>query len=150
MAFPAEGWPPRQPTGRRNIRFYASGTATTLFSDNAFLFIDGTGANPYTPLPVVPPGSTTPVALNGTPYGTGRPPEDAAGSGNTPAPKATIYSTVIRILNDSGSNTLSISFDGTNVHGQIKPNEALIYWNRCESGIAVKSTAACAFRIEAW
>ena len=74
MAFPSEGWPPRPPSGTRSIRFYATGTGTANFSDNAFLFIDGTNANPFVPLPVVPPGSTAPVALGSFPVGTGRAP----------------------------------------------------------------------------
>jgi len=39
MPFPA-GWPPRPASSRRSLRFYATGTASANFEDNAFLFRD--------------------------------------------------------------------------------------------------------------
>lgn len=77
MPFPT-GWPAPFPTGRRSIRFLRTGTATANYSDNAFLFIDDAGANPFTPTPYVEPGdelkSIQTVKL---PLGTGRDPRDA-------------------------------------------------------------------------
>ncbi len=46
MPFPAS-WPPRPPSGRRSIRFYVHGTATALFTDSAFLLLDGVQSIPY-------------------------------------------------------------------------------------------------------
>lgn len=81
MAFPV-GWPPRLSSAIRNIAFLAEGTATTSYADNAFLFIDGVGANPFVPTPYVPPGGedlVTPITpgVPGSPLGTGRDARDA-------------------------------------------------------------------------
>jgi hypothetical protein len=134
MPFPAS-WPPRPASGLHSIRFYATGIATANFSDNAFMFIDGAGANPFTPLPEVTGGSTT-VPL--TPSGTG------VASGGTPAPQ--IWAQTIRVVS---TGDVEISFDGTNVHGKILAAEGMvIYRNRFESGIAIRGAGT--FRIEAW
>lgn len=137
MAFPAS-WPPRVASGRHSIRFYATGTATANFSDNGLMFLDGAGANPFTPLPVIDPA--VPTVVPPTPYGSG------AASGNTPLPQ--IWAQTIRLCNDSGANPLEYSFDGTNVHGKLLANEQVIYRNRFESGIAVRGNGV--FRVEAW
>lgn len=139
MPFPAS-WPPRVPSGVRSIRFFASGVATALFDDNAFMFLDGLGANPITPAPNVPYGSNAPVVNPLTPTGTG-----------TTAPPIVhpmLWAGNIRIYNDGGA-TLEYSFDGVNVHGRILATEAPAYRNRYEAGIAVRGAGA-AFRIEAW
>lgn len=138
MPFPPEGWPPRLPTGKRSIRFYVTGTATANFADNAWLFSQQTGANTYTPLPVVKPGSIDPVSVP-NPSGTGRQADD---------PIAAIWSQTIRICNDGGG-VLEYSFDGTNIHGKVLANEAFTYRNRFEAGISVRGASAV-FRIEAW
>jgi hypothetical protein len=72
------GFPPRAPSGRRSIRYYNSGTTQgSAFTDtgNSFLFIDGTGANPYQPLPKItrpdeiePPNA---LAVPPAPWGSG-------------------------------------------------------------------------------
>lgn len=152
MAFPT-GWPPRRPrSSRRSLRFYVTDTATANFADKAYLFIDDTDANPYTPLPYVAPGSSTPVELGSQPLGTGEAPEDANLSQTDPVkqalPKAAVWSSNIRISND-GVADLEFSFDGTNVHGRVKMNETVVYRDRIESGIAVRGAGAV-YRIEAW
>lgn len=81
MAFPV-GWPPRPSPGALNIAFFVEATATVNYSDSAYLFIDGVGANPFKPTPYVPPGgedvvAPVPVSGPGTPIGTGRDPRDA-------------------------------------------------------------------------
>lgn len=141
------GWPPRVCTGRRSIRFYKEGTATALFEDNAYLFVDGLTANTYTPLPFVAPGSNVTVNVSATPTGTSQIAEDA-NAVNGASPKAMIWSKSIRIFNDSAAD-LEFSFDGVNVHGVVKPADtALFYWDRFEAGIAVRGLGA--FRVEAW
>lgn len=136
MAFPAS-WPPRVASGLHSIRFYATGTATGNFSDNGFMFIDGAGANPFTPLPIINPA--TPTVVPPTPYGSG------TASANTPL--AQIWAQTIRICND-GVGTIEYSFDGVNVHGKLLTTEQAIYRNRFESGIAIRGAGV--FRIEAW
>lgn len=146
MAFPA-AWPPRVASNTRSIRFFTSGTATANFSDNAFLFIDGAGANTFTPVPNVPYGSNTPVADPLTPAGTGAATVASAMVGG-PAPL--IWSYAIRVFND-GNSTLEFSFDGTNVHGRLLTGEEMTYNKRHEAGIAVRSIGGTpTFRIEAW
>jgi len=81
MAFPV-GWPPRPSPGALNIAFFVEGNASADYSDNAYLFIDGVGANPFQPTPYVPPGGEEVVAPissigPGTPLGTGRDARDA-------------------------------------------------------------------------
>lgn len=146
MPFPA-GWPPRSASDRRSIRFFKSANATGNFFDNAFLFIDGVGANTYTPSPVVAPGSLTPVAL-GTPAQGGTP---AVGPDTgDPALKPSIWANTIVVYNDSGAD-LEVSFDGTNTHDKILAAEVPkyhLYRNRHEAGIALKGNGA--FRVAAW
>lgn len=158
MAFPA-AWPPRLPSGRRSIRFFASGTTTGAFDGNAFLFFDDVGANTFTPTPYVAPGSTAAVKVGdlASPsaiFGTGRNANDVVYT--VPAseqnPFAYIWSGTIRIFND-GANPIEFSFDGTNVQGVIKTTEALTYRDRHESGISLRfpgGGAGSAFRVEAW
>lgn len=143
MPFPA-AWPPRSSSGIRSIRFYAGGTATLNFSDNALLFIDGAGANPYTPVPPVDGGST---ANPLTPGGTGA---ATVANGMAGGPPPMIWSGNIRICND-GANSLEYSFDGVNVHGLLLKGEIFAYRNRYEAGIAVRGVGGTtAFRVEAW
>lgn len=139
MPFPAQGWPPRLPSGIRSIRFYKTGTATANFQDNAWLFSEGTTPTTYTPMPVVTPGSNAPVAV---PNSTG------GGTVSASDPVPMVWSGNIRISNDGGGD-LEYSFDGTNVHGKVKANESLAYRNRYEGGISVRGASAV-FRIEAW
>jgi len=151
MALPA-GWPPRPAEGRRSFRFYKTGTATANFSDNAYLFVDGVGANTLTPLPYVAPGSNTPVAIGAQPLGTGQDGHDAnilAAPGLQEVPKSMIWCQTLRLCNDDSTNPLEYSFDGTNVHGKLLKNEQVIYRVRFEAGISVRGTANT-FRIEAW
>lgn len=132
MPFPAS-WPPRPASGRPSIRFYATGTATADFADNAFMFIDGAGANPFTPLPEVTGGSTV-VPRN-------------AGTGvSSDGTLAQLWAQTIRVVS---SGDVEISFDGTNVHGKIlTAGGDVIYRNRFESGIAIRGAGT--FTIEAW
>jgi len=136
------GWPPRVSSTRRSIRFYATGTATTDFDDNAFLFVDAAGANTYTALPVIAPGSSTVTALGAAPYGTG-----SAGS----EPKPMIWSTGIVVRNLGGTNPLEFSFDGLNVAGTVLINETRTFYDRFEAGIAIRTTSGTSlFTVEAW
>lgn len=148
MPFP-QGWPPRISSGQTTIRFYVTGTASTLFEDSAHLFIDGTGANPYTPLPQVRPGedvsapdSDGPHEVSPNPAGTG---ENDPGS-----PKAMIWSKEILVVNNDGTNAIEFSFDGVNVHGRVEPNSERKMF-RQEAGIAIRGVAGTpAYRVEAW
>jgi len=164
MAFPT-GWPPRPASGVRSIRFYVAGTATANWSDNAYLFREGVAgtANPYLPTPVVPSGSSGPgvTAQVGTPAASGSP--MGAGSvvglppGETSAEVPMIWANTIHIYND-GANDLEFTFTAiddagatnTQVHGVVKSGKDAIYRQRYEAGIAVRSVAGAAFRIEAW
>jgi len=143
MAFPAN-WPPRLAPSYRSLRFFAEGTATANFSDHAYLFAEGVGANPYTPLPVIAPGSSTPVVVpgNGGPFGGGR--------NDLGAPAPMIYSFQIQLRLVSGAR-LEFSFDGTNVAGVLLSTDLSmpIMYQRTEAGIAVRGVGA-AFTIEAW
>lgn len=134
MPFPAS-WPPRVASGRHSIRFYATGTATGAFADNAFMFADGAGANPFTPLPQINP--STPTVVPPTPFGSG------SASGNTPLPQ--IWAQTIRIV---AAGAVEISFDGTNTHGKVAAGTEVIYRNRFESGLALKGSGV--FTVEAW
>lgn len=141
MAFPA-AWPPRVASGIRSIRFYGSGTSTANFADNAFLFINGAGANTFSPVPAVTGGATADPL---TPAGTGT-------LTTQPIVHPMIWANTIRVCND-GANTLEFSFDGTNVHGVLLKGEQVSYRNRFEAGIAFRypaGGAASAFRVEAW
>ena len=139
MPFPV-GWPPRPTTGRKSLRFYVTGTSTTNFEDSAYLFVDGVGANPYTPLPVVDPGSSTVVTLPSTPYG--------SGEGDVGSPKAMIYASTIAVRSLGGA--LEISFDGVNIAGTVAAGELRIFRDRYEAGISVRSAGGAGFEVEAW
>lgn len=143
MTFPAS-WPPRPPSGIRSLRFYATGVATALFTDTGFMFAEQILANPFTPLPVVVPGTKTTVDV----------PDDAGTGLATPVPvtgaegpSAQIWSSRIRICATGG--TLEFTFDGTHVHGQVLSGESFYYTQRFESGISVRG-AGVTYRIEAW
>jgi hypothetical protein len=138
MPFPP-AWPPRVASGRHSIRFYATDAATAVFADAAYMFADGAGANPFTPLPVVNPA--VPTVVPPTPYGGG------TASGNSPLPQ--IWAQTIRVCNDSAGD-LELSFDGVNVHGKLAGNTEVTYRNRFEAGIAVRAAGGNTFRIEAW
>lgn len=62
-----------------------------------------------------------------------------------------LFASTIRIVNDEtgGGVTLEYSFDGTTVHGNLKPTEEFVYRGRYEAGIAVRGNGAN-YRIEAW
>ncbi len=108
------------------------------------MFIDGAGANPFTPAVKVPYGSSATVNNPLNPTGTGLSP--------LPTPIApAIWSGNIRVCND-GEGDIEFSFDGINVHGRLKAGEVFQYRNRYESGMAVRGYdgATSAFRIEAW
>lgn len=134
MAFPV-GWPPPLPSTQRCIRFFVRGTATALFADSAYLFIDGIGANTYTPLPVVLPGEDVSNPKYSGPHvvpaiaGTGVRGDD---------PHAAIWATqAISIVNDGGGD-LEFSFDGINVHGIVADGETRYLRSRHEAGIAIR------------
>jgi hypothetical protein len=151
MAFPTN-WPPRPSSGVRSIRVYIADTLAPggAFSDNAYLFAEQTGANPFSPLPGVRPGEDVSAPDYGGPHEV---PEVPAGAGVQPpgAPPAALWSSRILIAN-TGSNDLEFSFDDsdTNVHGVVPGGETIVYTNRYESGIALRSTAGTTFRVEAW
>jgi len=134
----------------RNIRFYLTGTSTAGFDDNGYLFIDGVGANPYTPLPVVAPGAGVsnpadpgPHVIPPLPAGTGesRPNEV----------KAMIWSAEIRITHTGGAGSLEFSFDGVNIHGVVEAASPVLLMSRHEAGVAIRGNGGTpTFRIEAW
>lgn len=150
MPFPT-GWPPRSPSGVKSIRFYVSDTTTANFSDRAYLFGNVATANPYDPLPVVPPGadvsspSFAPTVVPEPPIGTGQ---------NDPGDlHPMIWAETICILN-YGATRIFFSFDGTTVQGEVPPAAGgtpgtLIMRNRREAGIAVNG-AGNVFAIMAW
>lgn len=131
MAFP-KSWPPRFASGRRSIRFFAQGTTSGLYSDNAFMFQEQDGANPYTALPVVVRGDGQAVVQVDSPMG---------GGVNYGDPPAQIWAQNMTITND-GVNDLEFSFDGVHLHGVVKAGETRRYRNRYESGIAFRSGTA--------
>lgn len=138
MALPAS-WPPRPPSGRRSIRFYKTGAGTAAFSDNAWIFADpANNANPYTPLPVIQPGSNTTVSLGPSPQGTGQ---------NNSDPPPMIWANAIRITAVGGN--VEFSFNGTDVHGIVLAGTNAIYRERAEAGISVRGAGAT-FYVEAW
>jgi hypothetical protein len=157
MPFPA-GWPPRPATGRPSLRFFRAGLATAAFDANAYLFSDGTAANPYTPLPVVRPGSSDPVHIGSGPSGTGRAASDAAPNTHVgvsglqqAVPKEMIWSQMIAIYN-KGAGELQFSFDGTNIHGSVQATERRLFRMRYEAGISIRGVGGSTpdFEIEAW
>jgi hypothetical protein len=149
MAFPA-AWPPRVSSGVRSIRFYRGGTATANFADNAFMFLDGVGANTITPAPYVPAGSSVQFNAPLAPTGTGGGPAGSDPSQAPPTVSPMLWSGNVRVCND-GSGDLEFSFDGTNVHGRLKSGEQFQYRNRYEAGIAIRGVSATPlFRVEAW
>jgi hypothetical protein len=152
MPFP-NGWPPPVASAMRSLRFFASGTATANYDDNAFLFASGAGANPYTPLPYVAPGGEkTQVDIGKNPQGTGADPHDVDPSypyppADTPPPVPAIYSQGICIVADGGD--IKYSFDGVNDAGEVKAADLPhFYWGRHEAGIAIKGSGN--FRVIAW
>ena len=145
MPFPP-GWPPRVPSGTRSIRFYTAATATALYDDRAYLFSQGAGANPFSPLPVVRPGEDVsapdyngPHNVPATPAGTGK-------NGDDPVPM--IWSSSIKILN-KGATSIYFSFDGTNDHGEVAPGTELHMTDVYEAGIAIRG-AGNDFVVFAW
>jgi hypothetical protein len=134
-----------------------SGTAGANFSDTAYVFANLAGVSTVQPLPYVAPGSTAAVAIGdlttpGTPMGGGTNAHDADLTkpvGQQAVPAAYVWCRYLRICNDSGSTDLEFSFDGTNIHGRLKPGEKLDYNTRYEGGIALRGNGA-AFRVEAW
>ena len=127
MPYP-KSWPPRPPTGRRTLRFFAAGTTTGSYADNAHMFAEQEGASPYNPTPVVAHGSRDVVSID-SPMGGGVHKGD---------PEAHIWCQNITITND-GAADLYFTFDGVRVHGIVKPGESRRYRNRFESGIAFRS-----------
>jgi hypothetical protein len=148
MALPT-GWPPRPAEGRRNIRFYVTGTATTLYSDNAFLFSQGTGANKLNPTPILKAGGEATTVHNGDTTVGGTP----SGGGvmtDLPSVKPMIWAMGIRVINTGGAD-INISFDGVNPQGLIQAGKEAIYNYRHEAGIAVKAVSGSpTFVVEAW
>jgi hypothetical protein len=57
------------------------------------------------------------------------------------------WSQAIRVVATTAD--IEISFDGTNVHGKIVAGTEVIYWDRHESGIAIRGVGAT-FLLEAW
>jgi hypothetical protein len=137
---------------------YITGTATTAFSDNAYLFSQVTSANTFTPTPYVPPGQEAAVPgwaatqIPVPPMGGGQNANDAVPDPRLNPPVAgpplpMIWSNGIKISNTSGT-LLLFSFDGVNTHGQVLGNSVVIYWTRFEAGIALKGGGT--FVVEAW
>lgn len=144
MPFPT-GWPPRIPSGQKNIRFFKTDTATAAYADRAYLFADQPGANPYIPLPVVRPGEdvskpgyTGPHDIGSNPAGTGQ-------HGDDPHPM--IWSEEIMVINNGGT-PIFFSFDGVNDHGEVPAGESVLM-SRREAGIAIRG-AGNDFTVYAW
>lgn len=57
------------------------------------------------------------------------------------------WSQAIRIVATTAD--IEVSFDGTTVHGKISAGTEVIYWDRHESGIAIRGVGAT-FLLEAW
>jgi len=57
----------------------------------------------------------------------------------------------IRVFND-GTADIEVTFDGTNIHGVVKPSRFSTWYDRTESGIAVRSPGpgVTGYRIEGW
>jgi len=144
MPFPT-GWPPRFPSGQRNIRFYIAATATAAYADRAYLFADQVGANPYTPLPEVRPGEDVSAPDYSGPTNLGAPPLGTGQRGDDPHPM--IWSEEMMIINN-GVSAIYFSFDGVNDHGQV-PASGSILMSRKEAGIAVRGNGND-FVVYAW
>jgi len=148
MAFP-DGWPPRRSSGKKSLRVYIAGTSTAGFDDNAFLWIDQAGANPYVPTPVVTGKDEKTVVdvAGGTNEGGPR-----GGGQNFPDdPKPSITCDHIRICHGGEAGDLEISFDGTTVHGTINASVDFVYAGRYEAGIAIRGNGGTpTYIIEAW
>lgn len=157
MPFP-EGWPPIQGT-YRSLRFFRTGTVTTAFADNAWLFPPQTD-----PLPYVKPGSTASVAIGnqtlrtGVPMGGGRNPNDinptTSDPTKQPPPVPTGVSRGIYIANDDITNVVEFSFDGAVVHGVLQPSTSITFTDLYMAGICVRGPillpVAPTFRVIAW
>jgi len=148
MPFP-DGWPPRYPSGHRNIRFHVAATATANFADRAYIFIDATGANPYTPLPIVRPGGDVSAPDYDGPHDV----ESPAGTGQQLGdPKPLVWSKGIVVYN-YGVTKIEISFDGVNVQGEVLPAASgapgKLYMDRAEAGIAIRGSGND-FAVTAW
>lgn len=149
MPFPTRGWPPPAATGLRSFRVYLTGTATADFEDNAFLFIDVTGANTINPLPVVEPGEDVSDPSYSGPHDVGSPPWGTGdnGSEGSAGEKPAIWSSHIAISATGGA--VEFSFDGVNVHGSVPSGERYEFSDRYEAGISVRG-AGSDYTIEAW
>lgn len=161
MVFPAN-WPPALPTGIRTLRFYATGTLSGAFADNAWLFT--TGAT-WLPMPVIAPGSVDPVHIGRPADPTASPPEGLIPSTPTgggiaspnldgsAGPPAMAWSSNIAIEIEAGAY-LEFSFDGETIHGRLTGGATnatrFRYADRHEAGIAIRGTVGAAFVIEAW
>lgn len=113
MAFPA-GWPPRPSSASRNIHFYVEATADSSFSNNAFLFSQGAGANALQPLPYVAPGSSEPVHLgagnkSSFPLGAGQEARDAQGFNPNVFIRGTGSATAGRVSFTQSGNTTTFN-----------------------------------------
>lgn len=157
MPFP-DGWPPRPATNHRSIRFSKSASAPSggggpgLFSDSAYIFEQGAGANPIKPTPVVPHGDERTVAEVGTTAEGGSP--LGTGQATLGVTEPMIWAGTIRLCNDHATVALEFSFDGTKVDGKVLPTESLTFRHRYEAGIAVRRVSGVhithPFRIMAW
>ena len=135
MAYP-QSWPPQQSSGKRSIRFFTSGTSSSDWTDNGFMFGEQPGASNMAPVPTFNYGTHDTVTIPPNPQGPTSATMDQVWCGN------------IRICNDSTTVPLEFTFDGTNIHGRLLKGEQIIYRDRWESGVAVRGGGA--FRIEAW
>jgi hypothetical protein len=142
MAFPV-GWPPRPASGVRSIRFYTRGIPTPDFADNAYLFVDGVGANPFLPVSSVRPGEDVSAPDYAGPHVVPSEPMGTSQRGDDPKPM--IWSGTIWIMN-TGTGILQFSFDGINVHGEVPPApyHQRVFRNRYEAGIALRGGGAAA------
>lgn len=66
-------------------------------------------------------------------------------------PSEVLPPNAIRVWND-GTATIYVSFDGANIHGEVRPSGVGEWYGRAESMIALRSPAmrVAAFRMEAW
>lgn len=155
MAFP-DGWPPRPATAVRSIRVLITGTTSSSFEDNAYLFYFVPGANTIDPTPYVAPGSTqqTPIGSflrTSTPQGGGNDIHNAAYNqhisfpyGGELPPCPMLWCGTLSVTSEDSGADLEFSFDGTYAHGVVPGDSYRTYRNRYEAGIAVRIRGALA------
>jgi len=127
--------------------------SAAAFADNAWLFgTDAVGeVTQAAAVDVMPPrkwGDLSDTSFQNPPIGYGK---DLDSIVEVPMR----FAGTIVIYNDSAipADGIEFSFDGVNVHGVVFAGEKLVYRERHEAGIAIRTLGvggACSVRIEAW